>query len=325
MKKVCLILGLTMAVNGASGESFEAPEQVAGEAVKGSWASTGDVQVSSEESQGGDQSVKIGAGELSANVDGQGVRFVDFQILPSFGDNGTEVEVAGAKLKFFVENGAGKVSVEGSTGGTRVLEQSYPVAQGNVATAWLRVSLRVDSTKNTVDVYLDGKPLKANIPTDGTNAFVVRNGEFPAAYLDEWLVSSENPLFEDQDRDGMADAEEIARGLNPFIDDRDADVDGNGVSNIEDYFSSTGTSGVSGSGHVLYVDNLNGNDANTGKYSYAAMGQNGPKSSLTAAMNTAPDGGMIIILRGTGVYEESSRSAEGKSLTITALESVTIK
>jgi hypothetical protein len=59
--------------------------------------------------------------------------------------------------------------------------------------------------------------------------------------LDELLIGAANPLGPDADGDGFLDDFERQLGFNPTADDRDGDLDGNGISNLQqavDTFSS---------------------------------------------------------------------------------------
>jgi hypothetical protein len=57
--------------------------------------------------------------------------------------------------------------------------------------------------------------------------------------VDEFLAAYDNPLFIDADNDGMEDAWETARGLNPAINDREGDADADGLTNITEYVLGT--------------------------------------------------------------------------------------
>ncbi len=63
------------------------------------------------------------------------------------------------------------------------------------------------------------------------------------------------------------------------------------------------------------MDNLSGDDSFSGKVSYV-IGADGPKRTLKAAMAAAPSGAVIILQKGTGIYDEGSRGVLGKELTI---------
>jgi len=57
--------------------------------------------------------------------------------------------------------------------------------------------------------------------------------------LDSVSIASDNPLFTDADRDGMDDNWEVAYGLNPTVNDRGADKDGDGLTNGQEFFLGT--------------------------------------------------------------------------------------
>ena len=56
--------------------------------------------------------------------------------------------------------------------------------------------------------------------------------------FDEIFVSSTDPLDKDSDADGMPDGWEIENGTDPLKDDADGDVDGDGISNLDEYLAS---------------------------------------------------------------------------------------
>ena len=51
-----------------------------------------------------------------------------------------------------------------------------------------------------------------------------------------------NPIYDDSDNDGMNDGWEVANALNPLLDDADGDIDGDGISNLDEYNEGTGVS-----------------------------------------------------------------------------------
>jgi hypothetical protein len=53
--------------------------------------------------------------------------------------------------------------------------------------------------------------------------------------FDALFIGFDNPLFTDADKDGMDDAWETLNGLNPALNDRNADKDGDGLTNLREY------------------------------------------------------------------------------------------
>jgi len=62
-----------------------------------------------------------------------------------------------------------------------------------------------------------------------------------------------SPIDDDSDDDGMDDAWEVHNGLNPLLDDADGDLDGDGITNIDEYFEGTGVSNSGPEKPVLYL------------------------------------------------------------------------
>lgn len=336
MKSCLVALTSLLAVNIAWSDGFESPGYQVGESIDGKagWATSG-AAVTEEMAKEGSQSVKL-SGEAHATVAGsiQGIGFIDFEILPTFeSESVSSFTIAGRKIEFLKKdsNGSLVLKSEQSEDGADVELAGFRLAaDSNRANEWIRITSRIDTTKGKWDLYVDGVPMLFDQAiASSENIFEVRNFEGNILYFDDWKSVSDNPLFADADRDGMPDAEEIALGLNPYGDDRNGDLDGNGISNIEEYFNDN----VSPEGRlfggrrvsVVFVDNLRGSDANSGSVSYAGTAGQGPKGSIKGAMNAAPSGSLIVILKGQTPYKEDSLGVEGKRLTIRTVEPIVIK
>jgi hypothetical protein len=104
-------------------------------------------------------------------------------------------------------------------------------------TRWLRFTVRQDYSQSRWDLYVDGRIAMGDLgfSAGGNPAFqVIAHGSAPTRW-DNLLVSFENPLFPDLDKDGMDDAWEIIHGLDATVDDRQGDPDQDTLSNIEEY------------------------------------------------------------------------------------------
>lgn len=331
-----LLLGLLYS-SLAHSASFEPPQYQDGQSLseQEGWKGEGGVQITTSEAQEGSQSVVISSGNnLSRKLVGSGISYVDLCILPEFVESPDEptLQVAGIELGF-VRHEAGNSVAIFQKNEIVLLPLTGFVAPSKTqpGSRWVRVTVRIDSAQKIADLYVNGLPALANLPLGKQpSIFELTTTPESVAFLDSWSESPENPLFPDADHDGMPDAEEKALGLNAYGDDRNGDLDGDGISNVQEFFNgSSPTIGGSAAhlsrGVILYVDNLNGNDANAGLHSYQSLGLNGPKASLKSAMEAAPTGSTIAVLKGTGIYKEGSRGAEGKKLTIKAVGPVTIQ
>ena len=116
-----------------------------------------------------------------------------------------------------------------------------PVAADGSTRHWLHFTVREDYTARHWDLYVGGEMVLADQPGyfSGDLDFVVNGHARTATWLDDLKVTYDNPLFADADKDGMADAWEIAHGLNPTINDRGADPDRDGATNLQEYLFGT--------------------------------------------------------------------------------------
>ena len=175
------------------------------------------------------------------------VTFVDLFAQPAAANaasGGVFFETDAAQVALTGTSPAGILQVfsgDGAGGGTWLPTGEGPAldASGR-ATDWLRLTTRADYAGKTWDLYLNGRMIAANLGfTNNTQPALTSLGLGGHATLvtgfDDLLVGFENPLFADADHDGMDDAWETAHGLNPALNDRDTDLDQDGLSNVQEY------------------------------------------------------------------------------------------
>lgn len=295
--------------------------------------------ITDETSSGGGQSLKIPASEPPAEIgyEGEGlpqsgVRFIALSVKPVADDPST-AEIAlnlwGSEIGF----------VRGTDGSVQVVAMAWDLPPKVIGTTiqtgpdgqadhWLRLVVRQDLDARTWDLAVDGKLAAINLPWNGNEAesMAIFGSGSADTFLDELSVGPANPLFPDADSDFLPDAYEIAHRLNPHADDRAGDLDLDGVTNLAEALAGArpDVAGDTAGNRILYVNNLTGNDSHSGSTSHA-VGADGPKASIKAAMTAAHSGDVIVVLRGTGVYNEGSRGTPGKALTIKTVEPVVIK
>jgi hypothetical protein len=267
------------------------------------------------------------------------VRWVDFEVLP-VADSSDEVSVTvdafGSELAFVKAGSNGFVGVFNggdADGGGIVSDGTFPIGTDGGAQDWVRITIRQDLSSGEWDLFVDGRPVLAALkfdpasPKSAWNSFaIVGDTKLPVS-LHVLRITDECPLFKDSDNDGMPDAIERAYGMNPLADDRNHDPIRRGLSNIDLFIANSRPDlpGHPSDGpEVIYVDNRHGDDRNAGRASYQ-LGRDAPKFSLKAAMKAAKPGSTIVVLPGTGLYEEGSRGEPAKNLTIAYVEDVTIR
>lgn len=297
------------------------------------------VEIDGEEKAGGSQSLKIEAGENEGGlifspkgIPEKGVRFIDVRMKPAAWPKDSAKSAAslfGSSVGFVADEkgSVGIVAVSGDT--ISMVESGLRSGEVGGTDRWVRLTIRQDVKAKKWDLFVDGRlsAIELKMEEEGQDELVIFDHEKAGVWVDEIEIGKVNPLFADGDQDGMPDAEEEAVGLNTYADNRLGDIDGDGISNIEEMLQSGSPVGAGSEGalaSLIYVDNLNGSDANNGVRSYPVAG-NGPKASIKTAMAQASDGAVIVIMPGKGVYDEGSRGVPGKRLTIKALSNVTIK
>lgn len=324
---ILVILG-SCALGWGAGEGFESG--AVGQVIGGQEGWQGSAVVSDEESAQGDKSLKVSEGQFVSR-DGSlqgGIVFWDFYLLPVFDEGNAVLNVSGAKMGFRKDGNLGKIVVFVGDEETVFLTDIPLLSESGEVETWVRFTVRIDEVKHEWDLFIDGRPLADSQKIERGEGLLLDGSAANSMYLDDLSESRENLLFVDSDHDGMPDAEELAFGLNPFVDDRDSDLDGDGVSNVKDYFFKDGSSvsrdALAAKRNFVFVDNLNGNDGWSGARSYS-IGGDGPKATLKVAMEQASTGAVIFLMKGKGVYDEGSRGIVGKKLTVRAVEPVEIR
>lgn len=197
-------------------------------------------------------SVELAAGaevrrQLQETASQPGVIFSDLFLQPTSGptaEAGNVVSLGGAKVGFLRDGITAQVVVPVSGGAAtwQPVGVALPAdASGRVA-RWVRVTARLDFPQGAWDLWIDGNLVGVDLAltrTAGTppalGTLVVAGPAANSGRLDSVYVGGENPLFADADHDGMDDAWETANGLDPAVDDRDGDRDGDGLSNLREY------------------------------------------------------------------------------------------
>ena len=182
-----------------------------------------------------------------AAFSGGTVTYVDFWARPSVAyvrTDSTTVSADGSIFSLVRLDSSGHLVVfdgDGSGGGRWVSTgRSVALNRSGQASTWVRFTVRQDYSTKKWDLWIDDQlalvdlGLKDNTQTYLSQFSVLSSG-LATGYLDNLAITSTNPLFTDADNDGMADSWETAHGLSATTNDRNGDLDGDGLSNIEEY------------------------------------------------------------------------------------------
>jgi hypothetical protein len=182
---------------------------------------------------------------------GQTVIFVDFFAKP-VADVHVEVaslfESESARMAFVADGAKGVIQVfdgNGTGGGVwRATKASKPIGADGRSLNWVRLTLRQDYVSKRWDLYVDGAMVAGNLNfRDSTQTsftfFSLKGHVTTATRFDYFYAAAESPLFVDADNDGIDDAYELANGLNTQVNDRDGDLDHDGLTNLQEYVAGT--------------------------------------------------------------------------------------
>jgi hypothetical protein len=222
------------------------------------WSVTaGSAQITASGAFSGSQLVVLNSGATAAQIDQEfgptGTNpspvFIDFYAKPVAGTDtttGTLFDVDAARLAFVLNGASGQLlALDGDglgAGSWRPLTPAIPLSIGNVATAWQRLTVRLNYTAKTYDFYLNGAMIAADLKFRLSGAayvswFSVKGATAASASLDDLYAGPTNPLFADVNNNGIDDTWETAHGLSLSTDSRNADLDGDGLTNLQEYIA----------------------------------------------------------------------------------------
>lgn len=156
---------------------------------------------------------------------GATITYVDFFSRPSISENtgqSTAIDAEGSGIELIRLDATGHVLVfdgDGNNGGHWIsLVPAIELDSDGQAVNWVRFTLRQNYTTKKWDFYLDGHMVARDLGfKDNTKTyfslFHLTGGATASSYFDDFYVGSINPLFIDNDNDGMEDSWETAHGL----------------------------------------------------------------------------------------------------------------
>ncbi len=219
-------------------------------AGQGGWAAGDGASVTEALSLSGTQSILVPGSEprteasLAFGTSGdEAVVFADIFSRPAAGgspDTASVLQTGRARIACIRVDLLGEVFA--LNGGGNWLATGFKIALSNEGEAldWVRFTIREDFAAGTWDLYANGRLIAfdqgfAASAATSFSEFSLVGASTGSLAVDDFFVGFDNPLFTDADKDGMEDAWESAHGLDTAANDRDADRDADGLSNIREY------------------------------------------------------------------------------------------
>ncbi|MEM9398680.1 MAG: binary toxin-like calcium binding domain-containing protein [Verrucomicrobiota bacterium] len=158
------------------------------------------------------------------------------------------MQVSPATTGFVDVVGTGSVFVldgDGLGGGQWLDTASTFNLSGGQATAWMRLSYRLDYLSKTWDLFVDGTFVAYDIGFLDNSAnflekFSLESDPNYGTGLDFFYAGSTNPLYADTSNDGLPDTWLQLQGLDTLINQRYLDPDFDGLNNLQEYQLTTG-------------------------------------------------------------------------------------
>jgi hypothetical protein len=223
------------------------------------WSVTqGAASVTSQEAFSGSQSVVLAPGATPAQiahtfsaVSGESIVYVDFYAKPvaeADVTTATTFNIGGARFAFMLNGIQGNLQAFygygfGGYGNWTPTNFNAPLAANNQSQNWIRLTVRLNFTRQQWDLYANGQMVAADQgffeSSTALTTFSVQGDAATASEIDDISVGSKNPLFADINNDGIDDTWETAHDLSLTINDRYLDPTGNGHSVVQDYINGT--------------------------------------------------------------------------------------
>src|SRR5690606_4056033 len=126
---------------------------------------------------------------------------------------------AGASVVYYFNEENGVAVLDGIGGGAGAWKNySLPVYDD-----WRRVTIQSNYATQTFKLYLDGRLMTESLGFAFNQPFYSRFTVRGSTYLDDLLISIDEPVGLDNDWDGLSNAEEAVLGTNPNNFDTDGD------------------------------------------------------------------------------------------------------
>lgn len=314
------------------------------------WSITsgGEARVDDSQSAAGLQSLKlfpqtpateVGRVVQSGEWGSETVAFWDIHILPVADGSSQPVNVLDmdrALIAFVEDSGQGRVhayDADGQGGGQGFdTGHTFAIDSYDRATAWMRLTFRHDCAAGTWDLAINDNLILTDLGLDQAaslpGAIWLYGDSSHAVHIDQLELSFDNPRYTDTARDNIPDDWLLSHGLSHTINQRNADPDGDALTNLDEYLLGKLPTVADHNGGLTgfyYTNNATGDNLFNGLAAVPQGGSVGPKQTLSAAIQTAASGDTILLLAGASTYTENTLNPDGKTLRLRPVGSVRIQ